>query len=109
MTKNKNLLGVVYSTNPDFGYEAEPDSNATTLQPAKQNLKLLLEKRNGSKLVTVVKGFVGTEDDLEKLAKQLKNHCGSGGTAKDGEAVIQGDHSAKIFNWLTNLGYRTKK
>ncbi len=109
MAKNKNLLGVVYSTNPDFGYKAEPESPTATLPPAKQNLKLLLEKRNGSKLVTVVKGFVGTEADLEKLAKQLKNHCGSGGTAKDGEAVIQGDHRDKIFNWLTNEGYRTKK
>lgn len=105
----KNRSGVVYSTNPDFQYESDEPSEAVTLPPAQQNLKIWLVKLGGNKVVTAVRGFVGTNADLTDLGKQLKTACGSGGSTKDDEILIQGDHRDKMLTWLTGKGYKAKK
>ncbi|MBL7699133.1 MAG: translation initiation factor [Chitinophagaceae bacterium] len=109
--KRNNQSGIVYSTNPDFKPEQEEASDAQTLEPAQQNLRLRLDtKHRSGKAVTLVEYFVGTDDDLEKLGKQLKTFCGTGGSVKDGQIIIQGDQREKIFQWLLKNGYkRTKK
>jgi len=105
----KNRSGVVYSTNPDFNYQADEQPPAETLPPAQQNLKVWLVKLGGNKVVTAVRGFIGSEADLAELGKQLKAACGSGGSAKDDEILIQGDHRDKVVAWLTSKGYKAKK
>lgn len=105
----KDRLNVVYSTNPDFNYETEGTEEQDTLAPAKQLLRVSIDrkKRNG-KAVTLVEGFVGTDDDLKELAKLLKNKCGVGGSAKDGEIIIQGELKQKVADILSAQGYKTK-
>ena len=102
----KERLNVVYSTNPDFNYDIEDDAEQTALEPAKQNLRVAIDKKNrGGKVVTLITGFVGTEDDLKTLGKLLKTKCGVGGAAKDGEIIIQGDFKLKIVELLKKEGY----
>ena len=110
MSKNKNSTsGFVFSTNPNFRVEEENNAQET-LAPSQQDLRVWLEKNHrGGKTACVVKGFVGTEDDLNELGKILKSKCGTGGTAKDAEIIIQGDHRDKIITLLTQLGYKCKK
>lgn len=111
MGKNKNKVGVVYSTNPDYQYEYEDEMlEAETLPPAQQKLVVAIDRRQrGGKQATLVKGFVGTDEDLQKLSKVLKNKCGVGGTAKDGEILIQGDFRDKIVLLLQEQGYQAKR
>ena len=100
--------GLVYSTDPNFRQDA-PHEEVETLPPAKQKLRIHLEtKHRGGKTVTVVDGFVGKNDDLEDLGKKLKTSCGTGGSAKDGEIIIQGDHREKIKAWLLKNDYPVK-
>ena len=108
---NKNIKGnIVYSTNKDFKIEDEENEDFDTPVPASQTLKIWLEKNaRGGKTVSIVKGFAGKEDDLEKLAKVLKAKCGVGGSVKDGDILIQGDHRDKLIKILTELGYQAKK
>lgn len=103
--------GFVYSTNPDFQFSREEENQVETLAPAEQRLWIQLDKKQrGGKTVTLVTGFIGSGEDLEKLSKQLKNFCGTGGSAKDGEAIIQGDQRDKVLAWLLKNGYsKTKK
>ena len=102
----KERLNVVYSTNPDFNYYIEEDEEQTTLEPAKQNLRVAIDKKNrGGKVVTLITGFVGTEEDLKTLGKLLKTKCGVGGAAKDGEIIIQGDFKIKVVELLKKEGY----
>jgi translation initiation factor 1 len=108
MKKTKNQGGVVYSTNPDFEYD-NFDNQSETLPNDKQNFKIWLDRKGGGKVVSRVEGFIGTEDDLQSLKKRLQNACGSGGTAKDAEVLIQGDHRDKILAFLLNEGYKAKK
>ena len=106
----KNRIDVVYSTNPDFQYRYDEPEEHTMLPPAKQNLRVMLDKKNrGGKSVTLITGFVGTQDDLSDLAKELKNKCGVGGSAKDGDILVQGDFRDKILQLLQQKGYKAKK
>ena len=112
MKKNndwKDRLNVVYSTNPDFKFEVDEEEEVETLPPAKQQLRVSLDKRNrNGKSVTLVTGFVGTDDDLHTLAKKLKTKCGVGGSDKDGEILIQGDFRQKVLELLLADGYKAR-
>jgi len=108
MPKNNRASGIVYSTDPNFEFQTD-DDEPETLPPAQQDLRVWLDRKGGGKVVTLVKGFVGTLADMEALGKQLKTACGSGGTAKDYEILIQGDHRDKVVAWLQNKGYKAKK
>lgn len=102
--------GVVYSTNPDFSYqEAEVEENET-LPKQQQKLRLSMERAGrGGKTVTLVRGFIGSTDDLQSLCKLLKQKCGVGGSAKDGEIIIQGDHRQRLVEILRKEGYSQAK
>ena len=109
--KNKNdKYGFVYSTDPNFQFESEEEQNAGTLPAKQQKLRIRLDtKHRGGKAVTLVEGFIGKEEDLEDLGKKLKNYCGTGGSAKDGEIIIQGDQREKVLQWLQKTGYTNAK
>lgn len=112
MTNNdwKSRLGVVYSTNSDFNYSEEPQEQQETLPPGKQKLIVAIDRRRrAGKQVTVVEGFVGSEQDLEELGRTLKAKCGTGGSVKEGVILIQGDMRDKVVTILTALGYRAKR
>ncbi len=99
---------IVFSTNPDFKYDEE--ESIETLPPNQQNLRVMREtKHRGGKTATVITGFQGSDDDLETLAKMLKTKCGVGGSAKDGEIIIQGDVRAKVLDLLLKAGYKAKQ
>jgi translation initiation factor 1 len=106
----KDRLGVVYSTNPDFKYETAAEEEVETLPAAKQKLIVSIDRRaRAGKQVTLVTGFVGTNDDLATLAKTLKTKCGVGGSAKDGEIIIQGDFRDRVVELLKGMGYNAKR
>lgn len=108
--KNKSDgRGFVYSTDPDFKFEEE-QQNVEALSPAQQNLKLRLDtKHRAGKAVTLVEGFVGKDEDLQELGKKLKSFCGTGGSAKEGEIIVQGDQREKVMQWLIKNGYKNTK
>jgi len=106
----KKRDGVVYSTADSFDFDLENKENESTLSPNQQNLKVLLDKKSrGGKQVTLVTGFIGQEDDLKTLGKDLKAKCGVGGNTKDGEILIQGDQRDKVIDYLIGIGYKAKK
>lgn len=106
----KDRLNVVYSTNPDYNYEMDDDEEQVTLEPSQQNLRVQLDRKNrGGKVVTLITGFVGTENDLKDLGKLLKTKCGVGGSAKDGEIIVQGDFKQKIVELLKKERYTKTK
>ncbi|HEV8271572.1 MAG TPA: translation initiation factor [Chitinophagaceae bacterium] len=108
--KNKpDSRGFVFSTDPNFKFEDEPNSTET-FAPVQQKLKVRLEtKHRAGKAVTIVEGFIGKDEDLENLGKRLKSFCGTGGSAKDGEIIIQGDQREKVMQWLMKNGYKNVK
>ena len=108
--KNKpDNKGFVYSTDPNFRFEEEQEA-VQTLLPEQQKLRVWLDtKQRAGKAVTLITGFIGTAGDLEELGKKLKNYCGTGGSAKDGEIIIQGDQREKVMQWLLKNGYKNSK
>lgn len=109
--KNDKKIGIVFSTDPDFAYQLEDENQITeTLLPEAQNLRVKIDrKQRGGKSVTLVEGFVGTDDDLKELEKMLKNKCGVGGTSKNGVIVVQGEWKEKIIDLLKLAGFKKTK
>lgn len=111
MAKKKNnkrdFGGFVYSTDPDFSYD-KGGNGGKTLPPQQQNLRLHLVRYKGNKTATVIKDFVGSDDDLKDLGKMLKSKCGTGGSAKDGEIIIQGNKRDQLGEILRKEGYKFK-
>lgn len=108
MAKQKNNPGgMVYSTNPEYlnQFDDEPQETGT-LPKEKQRLRVSLDKKQrAGKVVTLISGFVGKEEDLLALGKELKTKCGAGGSVKDSEILIQGDYREKVIDWLKGWGY----
>ena len=109
--KNKSdSRGFVFSTDPNFKFEEEPEEVQETLQPNQQKLKVRLDtKQRAGKAVTLVENFIGTEGDLEDFGKKLKNFCGTGGSVKDRQIIIQGDQREKVLQWLLKNGFKNTK
>ena len=100
----------MYSSNHDFNYQKDDDQEQTTLTHSQQRLRVQLDRKNrGGKVVTLITGFAGTEDDLKELGKFLKSKCGVGGSAKDGEIIVQGDFKQKVLELLKKEGYTQTK
>ncbi len=106
----KDRLGMVYSTNSNFEYTTDNQNEEDTLPPSQQDLRVWLDRKHrAGKVATIIRGFIGKEDDLKELAKTLKSKCGVGGSAKDSEIIIQGDHRDRVVEILTKSGYKCKK
>ena len=104
--KLNSLSGLVYSTDPNFKLPDDNTEEQETLPPAQQKLRIVLDKKQrAGKAVTLVTGFIGRETDMEELGKKLKTFCGTGGSVKDGEIIIQGDSRDKALQWLQKNGY----
>jgi translation initiation factor 1 len=108
--KKKNRVGTVYSTNPDFNYQYESEQEAALLPPQQQKLRVSIDrKQRKGKEVTLVSGFVGPDEDLKELGKLLKTKCGVGGSAKEGEIIVQGNQREKVIEILKSEGYSQTK
>ena len=106
----KKRIGVVYSTNPDYEYSDDSQEETNTLPKNQQKLRRNLERAGrGGKTVTLVEGFVGSDEDITSLCKLLKQKCGVGGSVKDGEIIIQGDHRQRLVEILKKEGYTQTK
>lgn len=111
MSKNKKeRINIVYSTNPNFNFDHEEENEQETLDTGRQTLYVSIDrKQRAGKEVTLIEGFVGTDDDLKDLGKMLKSKCGVGGTAKDGDIIVQGNFRDKIIGILEKEGYKVKR
>lgn len=108
--KLRSSGGLVYSTDPDFKLPEENYEEQETIETAQQKLRISLDtKHRAGKAVTLIEGFIGTKADLEELGKKLKSFCGTGGSVKDGEIIIQGDNRDKVLQWLQKNGYKLSK
>ena len=111
MAKHKpGQSGIVYSTDPGFKGFDEPQEVINTIAPAEQKLRVRLDtKQRAGKAVTLVEGFIGKEEDAENIGKKLKTFCGTGGSVKNGEILVQGDNRDKVLQWLLKNGYNQSK
>ncbi len=109
MSKKNNSGGFVFSTNKNFQFENNSEKQTTSLPPQQQNLKLFLDRIGGGKLVTRINGFIGNDNDLQTLGKTLKQKCGVGGSVKNDEILLQGDHRDKVIKLLIDANYKAKK
>lgn len=109
MAKKKKRVNVVYSTNPDFNFDANTSDSEESIPAGEQDLRVWLDRKGGGKVASIIKGYRGPTDELKELSRELKNLCGVGGTAKNGEVLIQGDHRDKIVDYLKKQGYGAKK
>jgi len=108
--KERNRNGLVYSTNPEYNFDDNIIEDTLTPAPDKQDLRVWLEsKGRKGKTVTIIKGFKGRSDDLELLAREIKSSCGTGGSVKEGNILIQGNNRDSVFNFLIKKGYKAKK
>ncbi len=109
--KNKpDARGFVFSTDPNFKFEEDSNETVVTVTPAQQKLRVWVDtKQRAGKAVTLITGFSGTADQLEELGKKLKNYCGTGGSVKNGEIIIQGDQREKVMQWCFKNGYTNTK
>jgi translation initiation factor 1 len=108
MAKKDQKDGIVYSTNSQHRYDVRPNE-AAAISKDKQQLRVVLDRKNrGGKTVTLISGYIGKEEDLEKLARELKARCGVGGAVKDREIIIQGDHRERVLSLLLKAGYNAK-
>lgn len=109
--KNKpNSQGFVYSTDPNFKFREEPEEVQESLAPSEQKMRIRLDtKQRGGKAVTLVENFVGKNEHADDLGKKLKNFCGTGGSVKDKEIMIQGDQREKVLQWLIKNGYKNTR
>jgi translation initiation factor 1 len=106
----KDKLKFAYSTNPDYKPESETQEEISAIEPSKQNLRIWLEKKNrGGKIVSIISGYEGSDEELKELGRLIKSKCGVGGSVKDGEILIQGDFRDRILNILNELGYKKAK
>ena len=106
----KKRLGVVYSTNSEYTFETDGKEKQETAEPSQQKLYVKLDRKNRKgKSVTLVEGFVGTENDLKELGKELKSKCGVGGSAKDGLILLQGDFRDRVISLLKEKGFNVKR
>lgn len=106
----KERINVVYSTNPNFNYQNDEEETVSTLPKNQQKMYVSIDrKQRAGKEVTLIEGFIGSDDDLKDLGKLLKTKCGGGGTAKDGEIIVQGNFKDKIFDLLVKEGYTSTK
>lgn len=102
----KDRLNIVYSTDPDFNYQLDAEEEPETVEPKQQKLRVSIEKKGrGGKTVTVISGFIGSEDDLKELGRMLKTKCGVGGSVKDGDILIQGEFKQRVIDLLRVEGY----
>lgn len=107
---NKSYSPLVYSTDPHFKLDEVENDEQATLLPAEQKLQVRLDKKHrGGKMVTLVENFVGTNESKEDIGKKLKTSCGTGGSVKDGEILVQGDNRDKVLQWLLKNGYKQTK
>lgn len=107
--KKPDSKGFVYSTDPDFSFQQE-EKNIQTLPAEQQRLRVRLDtKHRAGKTVTLIEGFIGNAEDLEELGRKLKSFCGTGGSAKDGEIIIQGNQRDKVLQWLLKNDYKLSK
>jgi translation initiation factor 1 len=108
--KINSISGLVYSTDPNFKIEEETEDEQQTLLPAEQKIKIRLDKKHrGGKMVTLIENFIGTNADKEDIGKKLKTSCGTGGSGKEGEILVQGDNRDKVLQWLLKNGYKQSK
>jgi translation initiation factor 1 len=107
--KKESEGGLVYSTNSNLSFNTNDDEEQEALSAGEQKLRIHLDRLGGGKLVTRVVGFIGNDDEIEKLGKELKQKCGVGGNIKNGEILVQGDHRDKVLQLLVKAGYKAKK
>jgi translation initiation factor 1 len=108
--ETRNREGIVYSTNPDYQYAKSSHETRVSIPPEEQDLKVYLDrKQRAGKTVTIIRGFIGKGEEIESLAKTIKTRCGTGGTVKDGEIIIQGDFREKVMQYLQSMGCKVKK